>query len=165
MKGHYSSKPTSPFICIPWLENCPLAVELISQLSLTIIYFLGGKKVDAQKNDPIDEIDFSKGIVGFAIKSLILSLAIVFCFNALVPDIPKIPETERNKLILLSFIQNPYVLWKLSEFEETKGNIENASKFIEAAIALMEMHGATDKSLNKYQEKLKKLKNTVPNKI
>jgi hypothetical protein len=134
----------------------------------TITYnnlFLGGKKVDAQKNDPIDEIDFSKGIVGFAIKSLILSLAIVFCFNALVPDIPKIPETERNKLILLSFIQNPYVLWKLSEFEETKGNIENASKFIEAAIALMEMHGATDKSLNKYQEKLKKLKNTVPNKI
>ena len=52
--------------------------------------------MDAQKNDPTDEIDFSKGIVGFAIKSLILSLAIVFCFNALVPDIPKIPETERK---------------------------------------------------------------------
>ena len=34
-----------------------------------------------------------------------------------------------------------------------------------AAITLIKMHAAADKSLNKYQERLKKLKSSAPNKI
>jgi hypothetical protein len=70
---------------------------------------------------------------------------------------PKIPETQRNKLILLSLVQNPDVLWKLSIMEEEKGNNKNAVTYIEAAIGLMEMYGASDQSLRKYQERLEKI--------
>lgn len=38
-----------------------------------------------------------------------------------------------------------------------KGNVKNASSLIEAAIGLLEMNGASDKSLKKYQERLEKL--------
>jgi hypothetical protein len=105
-----------------------------------------------------DVIDLSKGIPNFIVKSIIVSVAIVGSLSFLAPDMPRIPETEQNKLLLLSFIQNPYVLWRLSELEEAKGKNENASKYMEAAIGLMEMHGASEKSIEKYRERLKKLK-------
>lgn len=44
--------------------------------------------MDAQKNDPIDEIDFSKGIVGFAIKSL----------NKYQEKLKKLKNTVPNKI-------------------------------------------------------------------
>lgn len=102
-------------------------------------------------------IDLSKGLPNFIIKTFVIVFSVTFALSALVPEFPKIPETERNKLVLLSFIQSPYVLWRLSLIEEEKGDIKNAITFMEAAISLMEMNGATDGSIKKYQDRLSKL--------
>ena len=110
------------------------------------------------QESPQDEsINFSQGMPNFILKTVIIVFAFVFALNAVIPDIPKIPETQRNKLILLSFIQSPYVLWKLSDFERDKGNLKDATVLMEAAISLMEMHGASEKSIKKYQDKLSEL--------
>ena len=102
--------------------------------------------------------DSVRGVQTFFVKTIIASVAIVTSFSFLIPEIPRIPETEQNKLILLSFIQNPYVLWRLSEIEEAKGKNENASKYLEAAIGLMEMHGASEKTTEKYRVRLSKIR-------
>ena len=110
---------------------------------------------NAQVNDGID---FSKGLPNFIIKTAVVSIAIVLSLGALLPDMPIIPETDRNKLILLSFIQNPNVLWKLSSLEAARGNKDNAINYLEAAIGLMEMHGGSEKSIKKYQDQVEILK-------
>jgi hypothetical protein len=46
---------------------------------------------------------------------------------------------------------------KLSDFEKDKGNLKDATILMEAAISLMEMHGASEKSIKKYQDKLSEL--------
>ena len=113
------------------------------------------------KDDRNDNVlDFSKGIPNFILKTVIVTIGVIFAISVLtpeLPELPKIPETEKNKLILLSFVQNPNILWRLSVLEEEKGNIKNASSYLEAAIGLLEMNGASDKSLKKYQERLEKL--------
>ena len=105
-------------------------------------------------------------IVNFLIKIIIVVSLVTASIEYLLPSksdldklLPKIPETERNKLIMMSFIQNPYVLSSLATMEEEKGNFKKAADFLEAAIGLMEMHGASEKSLKKYQDRLDKLKN------
>jgi len=119
--------------------------------------------IDKEKNESTDHefvFNLSHGITAFVVKTIVVSLAVVISLNALIaniPDIPKIPENEQNKLILLSFIQSPYVLWRLSELEEAKGKSENASKYIETAIGLMEMHGSSEKYIERYRDRLKKL--------
>ncbi len=102
-------------------------------------------------------IDLSKGLPSFIVKTFIIVFSVTFAFSALVPEFPKIPETERNKLLLLSFIQSPYVLWRLSLIEEDKGDVKNAITFMEAAISLMEMNGASDGSIKKYHDRLSML--------
>ena len=116
------------------------------------------KKVNENNNVDELDIDLPMGIQNFLAKTVIVSFAVVASLSFLIPDLPKIPETEQNKLLLLSFVQNPYVLWRLSELEESKGKNENASKYMEAAIGLMEMHGAAEKSLEKYRDRLIRLK-------
>jgi len=112
-----------------------------------------------QKDDDKSEysLDFSSGILNFILKTAIVTIAITLSIDYLLSQMPKIPETQRNKLILLSLVQNPDVLWKLSIMEEEKGNNKNAVTYIEAAIGLLEMNGASDQSLRKYQERLEKI--------
>jgi hypothetical protein len=112
---------------------------------------------DSEVKSTDQAIDLSNGLLNFIIKTFVIVFAVSFALSALVPELPKIPETDRNKLILLSFIQSPYVLWKLSLIEEEKGDIKNAITFMEAAISLMEMNGATDSSIKKYHDRLTKL--------
>ena len=116
---------------------------------------MSNEQKDCDKSE--DSLDFSKGIPNFILKTAIVTIAITLTMSYLLPEMPKIPETERNKLILLSLVQNPDILWKLSVMEEEKGNNKNAVTYIEAAIGLMEMNGASDQSLRKYQERLKKI--------
>jgi hypothetical protein len=107
--------------------------------------------------DNSGKIDFTRGIAGFITKTVIIAAAIVISLSYLTPDLSKLPRiknSERNNLILLSFIQNPYVLWKLSILEEKKGKRDSAAKYMEAAIGLLEMHGATDLTIKKYQDRL-----------
>jgi len=110
---------------------------------------------DHNKTD--NSFDFLTGVPIFILKTVIVTIAITISISNLLPELPRISETERNKLILVSLVQNPYVLWKLSIIEEGKGNNIKASTYIEAAIGLMEMNGASDKSLRKYQERLEKI--------
>jgi len=105
-----------------------------------------------------DGIDFSKGLPNFIVKTAVVSIAIVLSLGALLPDAPRIPETDRNKLILLSFIQNPNVLWKLSSLEVARGKKDNAISYLEAAIGLIEMHGGSEKAIIRYQEQIDVLK-------
>ena len=41
--------------------------------------------------------------------------------------------------------------------EEENGNVKAATSYMEAAIGLMEMNGASDRALEKYQERLEKI--------
>jgi hypothetical protein len=94
----------------------------------------------------------------FIFKTIVITLAILFVSDLVLPEIPKIPRNEREKLFLLSFVQNPSVLWKLSLAQEEKGNIKDAIMYMELSIGLMEMHGASDKSLKKYTDRIDSLR-------
>ena len=112
---------------------------------------------DPEAKSADSTIDISKGLPNFIIKTFLIVFSVTFALSALIPEFPKIPETERNKLLLLSFIQSPYVLWRLSVIEEEKGDVKNAITYMEAAISLMEMNGASEGSLKKYIDRLTKL--------
>lgn len=119
---------------------------------------------DEKKIDKISEFNnlFYLGkVINFIIKTFIVSVAIIFSVRAILPEFPKIPETERNKLLLLSLVQNPYILWKISLIEEDNGNLKKSILYTETAIGLLEMHGASEKYLKKYYERLADLKNKI----
>ncbi len=96
--------------------------------------------------------------------AVVLGLIAVFLnmvlpdFSAINKSISRSLEQEKNKIILSSFIQNPVALYKLSEFSEKDGKISKAILEIELAIGLLEMHGATSTTIEKYQNRIKYLK-------
>lgn len=94
-------------------------------------------------------------ILKFTIKCIILSITIIVTVNYL---LPKIPETGKNKMLAASFIQNPYILWKLSEINEIRGNTGAAIFYMESAIGLIEMNCGSEKIIFKYQQRLNNLK-------
>lgn len=115
-----------------------------------------------------------KGIEIFAIKTGIVLIGIFILVNFLLPDFGtfeyklehklgkfqdklKRLETPKSKLILLSFVQNPQALLKVSEIEESEGKIDNAIREMELAIGLLEMHGADKQVMQKYTDRVKKL--------
>lgn len=106
-----------------------------------------------------------KPLKQFALKVAVgLSLFIVF-INIVLPDFSALNKSisnalgkEKNKIILLSFIQNPVALYKLSEFDEKDGKTAKAIQEVELAIGLLEMHGASSATISKYQERISYLK-------
>ena len=108
------------------------------------------------ENKELFKSRLTESLTPFILKTLVVFMFIAVTISA---TIPKFHETERNKLILISFIQNPYVLWELSLIEERGGNNMKAIVYLEAAIGLLEMNGASEKALLKYQNKLNTLKN------
>jgi hypothetical protein len=83
----------------------------------------------------IDDFDkssdnlFLKTDIGkFFVKSLIVVAMIFGGIYFLIPDakVFKGLETDQNKYIALTLIQNPRILWKMSETDESKGNLQNA---------------------------------------
>ncbi len=86
-------------------------------------------------------------LVNFLLKTLIIFTAILGSILFLMPDFSSLRklETDQNKLIVLSLIQNPRVLWKLSEANENKGKIDNAIRDMELAIGLLEILKNTKK--------------------
>jgi hypothetical protein len=109
------------------------------------------------ENKELLKAKLTESLVPFIIKTTILFL---FIGATIITIFPKYRETERNKLILISFIQNPYTLSELSYIEERGGNNAKAVVYLEAAIGLLEMNGATEKALLKYKNKLDTLKNS-----
>jgi len=116
----------------------------------------------------IDDFDkssdnlFLKTDIGkFFVKSLIVVAMIFGGIYFLIPDakVFKGLETDQNKYIALTLIQNPRILWKMSETDESKGNLQNAIRDMEVAIGLLEMHGARLEVLQTYQNRLQALEN------
>ena len=116
----------------------------------------------------IDDFDkssdnlFLKTDIGkFFVKSLIAVAMIFGGIYFLIPDakVFKGLETDQNKYIALTLIQNPRILWKMSETDESKGNLQNAIRDMEVAIGLLEMHGARLEVLQTYQNRLQALEN------
>lgn len=112
-----------------------------------------------EKNNSSTHFDF----VNFLLKTLVITAAIVSVIVFITPDFSGLQklETEQNKLIALSLIQNPRVLWKLSEADEIKGKIENAIRDMELAIGLLEMHGSSTEVRNKYDARLSELSKKI----
>ena len=120
----------------------------------------------------IDDFDkssdnlFLKTDIGkFFVKSLIVVAMIFGGMYFLMPDarVFKGLETDQNKYIALALIQNPRILWKMSETDESKGNLPNAIRDMEVAIGLLEMHGARLEVLQTYQNRLQALENKKTN--
>ena len=120
----------------------------------------------------IDDFDkssdnlFLKTDIGkFFVKSLIVVAMIFGGIYFLIPDakVFKGLETDQNKYIALTLIQNPGILWKMSETDESKGNLQNAIRDMEVAIGLLEMHGARLEVLQTYQNRLQTLENKKNN--
>ena len=120
----------------------------------------------------IDDFDkssdnlFLKTDIGkFFVKSLIVVDMIFGGIYFLIPDarVFKGLETDQNKYIALTLIQNPRILWKMSETDESKGNLPNAIRDMEVAIGLLEMHGARLEVLQIYQNRLQALENKKAN--
>ena len=120
----------------------------------------------------IDDFDkssdnlFLKTDIGkFFVKSLIVVAMIFGGIYFLIPDarVFKGLETDQNKYIALTLIQNPRILWKMSETDESKGNLPNAIRDMEVAIGLLEMHGARLEVLQIYQNRLQALENKKNN--
>ncbi|MEY3754327.1 MAG: hypothetical protein RLY27_927 [Pseudomonadota bacterium] len=120
----------------------------------------------------IDDFDkssdnlFLKTDIGkFFVKSLIVVAMIFGGIYFLIPDakVFKGLETDQNKYIALTLIQNPRILWKMSETDESKGNLQNAIRDMEVAIGLLEMHGARLEVLQTYQNRLQTLENKKNN--
>ena len=120
----------------------------------------------------IDDFDkssdnlFLKTDIGkFFVKSLIVVAMIFGGIYFLIPDakVFKGLETDQNKYIDLTLIQNPRILWKMSETDESKGNLPNAIRDMEVAIGLLEMHGARLEVLQTYQNRLQTLENKKNN--
>ena len=124
---------------------------MANPISLVNLTQKNGKNVEMKES--IKE-SATGSLAPFIVKTVIVFAVFFVSISSL---LPRFHETERNKLILLSFIQNPYVLWRLSLIEDRSGNKEKARLYLEAAIGLLEMNGASEKVLIRYQQKLNAL--------
>lgn len=70
----------------------------------------------------------------------------------------KILKEEKTKVLMLSFIQNPDALYKLSEISEDNGCIRCSIRYVELGIGLLEMHGADRLAVKRYSDRVRKLK-------
>ena len=102
----------------------------------------------------------SSGLGAFAIKAGIVLVVLLILADLLLPDFSELKKLEspKTKLLLLSFVQNPQALFKISEIEEDEGKTDNAIREMELAVGLLEMHGASKQVIQKYADRIKYLK-------
>jgi len=102
----------------------------------------------------------SGGLGAFAMKAGIVLVVLLILADLLLPDISELKrlESPKTKLFLLSFVQNPQALFKISEIEEDEGKSDNAIREMELAVGLLEMHGANKQVIQKYTDRIKYLK-------
>jgi hypothetical protein len=95
-------------------------------------------------------------IIKIIIISLLISLSLYFFYNLIKKDL-SVTRTDEAKIFLLSFVQNPEGLKKISEYYEKKGDFKKAIISMELAIGLMELHNANIAYLSSYKKRLNKL--------
>src|SRR5882672_5362812 len=85
-------------------------------------------------------------ILIFVAKLFVFTVVFVVVLESYLPSRQDLHEsaqrvlTERNKLYLLGFVQNPTVLYMTSELAEKQGFPEAAKRDMELAIGLIELH-------------------------
>ena len=107
----------------------------------------------------------SQALLLFVCKITVLFVLSGLFFIIMMPDLSgvkfsltKIFSEEKTKILMLSFIQNPEVLYKLSEIAERNGSTSGAIRDVELAIGLLEMHGADRRIVERYSDRAIKLK-------
>jgi len=115
---------------------------------------------DSNLNDEHQNSFFSAPIGLFFTKTFIIIFGIYLLISFLLPDLSSLKklETDQNKYIALSFIQNPRILLELSKSHEAKGHINSSIRDINVAIGLLELHNANKETMNFYNSRLIHLK-------
>ncbi len=117
---------------------------------------------------------FTPQIKQFAIKAAIVFLLFTLTVSILMPDlgalassikrdVKKAAKDEKTRTVLLSFIENPAALYRVSEIEEKDGKLKNAVMQMELAIGLLEMHNTNQPVINRYTTRLNSLKEQLKN--
>ncbi len=116
--------------------------------------------------DALQPPDGFQSLVSFALKFAVVLALFGVSLGLLLPDFSAIKasirknfQDERAKLYVLSFIQNPAALYKTAEIEARNGKIDNATRDMELAIGLLEMHGADKQVIRRYADRLEEFKN------
>lgn len=115
---------------------------------------------DNQRPDNRGLVPPRDSLKDFLIKVTLTLVLIVGALKVVLPDLSELKKIEKNeifKLFALSLVQNPRVLWKLSEMEESKQNYEMAISYMDTAIGLMELHSVDAETAKRYQTRLKVL--------
>ena len=109
----------------------------------------------------------------FALKTIILLVAFAICISLIADALPnlsrsvdrlsqKIKEASKKDEVQIRargyFTHNPEVHWNISIIEEKKGRIKSATLEIELAIGLLELHQARREVIERYKNRIEKLK-------
>jgi hypothetical protein len=71
--------------------------------------------------------------------------------------VSKLVKNERVRLYALGLIQNPAALYKASEVAEREGSMDVATRDMQLAIGLLELHNADKQVLKRYINRLEKI--------
>jgi len=104
-----------------------------------------------------------KEILIFAVKLLIFVFFFLFASVVLLQssgqfiNLIKTSVSEKSRVTILGFVQNPVALEKASTLSEKANLIDRAILEMELAIGLLELHSASPALLAKYTARLKQL--------
>ena len=108
--------------------------------------------------------EFKASLLTFVVKVLVLVVILVVALDVYMPgrqdmqDLAQRVLTERNKLYLLGFVQNPAALYMTSEIAEKQGFLDSARRDMELAVGLVDLHAADKRSTKRYYDRLEALK-------
>ncbi len=108
--------------------------------------------------------EIGKSVLAFTIRLVVFFVVLVIALEFLLPSAEEMNEqvkkvlSERNKIYLLGFVQNPAALYMNSEAAEKQGFLDSAKRDMELAIGLLELHGADKQVLKRYNDRLAELK-------
>ena len=121
------------------------------------------KRSDSISSDLISK-EFLTNILDFSIKAAIVVVLIALMIKSISPDMDRWRKLDNPKttLMLLSLVNNPRALLKVSEMEESEGKLDQAVREMELAVGLLEMHGASGQTVAFYWDRLEQLKSRLP---
>lgn len=95
----------------------------------------------------------------FVTKVIVIAVATGGLITLLTPNTDKLSrfDTPANRLVALSFVQNPEALYMISEMRESDNRIDLAIREMRLAIGLLEMHNADAVIIKRYRDRLNQL--------
>ena len=101
----------------------------------------------------------TKKETSFVTKVIVIAVAVGGLISFLTPNTDKLSrfDTPVNRLVALSFVQNPEAFYMISELRESENRIDLAIREMRLAMGLLEMHNADAVVLKRYRDRLDKL--------